>query len=71
MLYFKDAQIPEEVKRYAVPCADEDELAEQMFRCLSDEEYRAGIADAAFEYANGFGNDFGDELFKIYEELVK
>jgi len=71
VLYFKNAQIPEEVRRYAVPCTDEDELSEQMLRCLTDEEYRNGIADAAFGYANEFGNDFGDRLFEIYEELVK
>ena len=71
VLYFRDAQIPEEVKRYAVPCADEDELSEQMFRCLSDEKYRDSIADAAFKYASEFGNDFGDRLFEIYEELLK
>jgi len=70
-LYFSDAQIPEEVTRFAVPCSGEDELAEEMFRCLSDEGYRDGIADAAFGYANEFGKDFGDGLFKIYEEIVK
>jgi glycosyltransferase involved in cell wall biosynthesis len=71
VLYFKDAQIPEEVKRHAVPCADEDDLAEQMFKCLSDERYRDGIADAAFSYANDFGNDFGRQLLEIYEKLTK
>jgi len=71
VLYFEDAQIPEEVRRYAVPCAGEEGLAEQMFRCLSDEGYRNGIADAAQEYADGFGNDFGDRLFEIYENLIK
>jgi glycosyltransferase involved in cell wall biosynthesis len=71
VLYFKDAQIPEEVTRYAVPCAGEDDMAEKMFKCLSDEGYRDGIADAAFSYANGFGKDFGDKLFGIYEKLVR
>jgi glycosyltransferase involved in cell wall biosynthesis len=70
VLYFGDARIPEEVTRYAVPCADEDDMAEKMFRCLSDETYRDGIADAAFRYACEFGEDFGERLIGIYKKLM-
>lgn len=71
VLYFKNANIPEEVTRYAVPCTGEDDMAEQMFRCLSDDGYRDGIASAALEYASDFGEDFGERTVGIYERLVQ
>jgi len=71
VLYFKDARIPEEVIRYAVPCDGEAEMAEQIRRLLSDETYRNRIADTAFEYANGFGEDFEERIIDIYERLIR
>jgi len=71
VLYFRDARIPDEVKKYAVPCSDEDDLSEKIYRCLSDRTYRDGIADAAYEYAHEIGESFGEELFGIYEDLLK
>ena len=70
VLYFEDARIPDEVKKYAVPCSGEDGLAEQMHRCLTDERYRNAVADAAFGHANDFGEDFGERIVEIYKDLL-
>jgi glycosyltransferase involved in cell wall biosynthesis len=66
-LILKEARIPEEVSRYAVKCSDERDMALQMFKCISDEEYCNSIIQKAKEYADSFGQDFEEKMLKLYE----
>jgi len=66
VVYFKNANIPSEVTRYAIPSDDEKEFAEKMYKLVTDHEYYEKVVTEGKEYADGFGSDFGDRLSEIY-----
>jgi len=69
VVYFKGANIPEEVIRAAVSSSDEDDYVNNMYRLLTDEEFRAKTIKEGREYAERFGKDFPDKLMKVYDEV--
>lgn len=64
---FKDADIPDEVKMYALQSADIDDFADNMHRLLVDDEFRKKVVTDGKTYADGFGKDFIEETIKVYE----
>jgi len=70
VVFFGDADIPAEVTKCAVPCNDEEDLADKMHMLMTDERYREKIVGAGKEYADAFGREFSDGLVNIYRKLA-
>jgi glycosyltransferase involved in cell wall biosynthesis len=66
---FRDADIPEETVRHAVPSADTDEFAENMHRLIVDAEFREKVVLEGKAYADGFGGDHTEKLTEVYDSL--
>lgn len=68
IVYFKDAEIPEEITKNFISSVDEEDFARNMYRLVTDEEFRASsVSKDVF----GMGNEeYAEELFKIYFKVV-
>jgi len=66
VVYFKNANMPSEVTRYAIPSDDEREFAKNMHKLVTDREYYEKTVAEGKEYADGFGCDFRDRISDIY-----
>ena len=71
VVFFRDADIPEEVVRSAIPCDNEDDMAKKMHDLLTDAGQWEKIAREGKEYADSFGGEFSDTMVEIYRELAK
>ncbi|MCL1905212.1 MAG: glycosyltransferase [Methanomassiliicoccaceae archaeon] len=70
VVYFREADIPPEVTKFAVPCSDEEEMAEKMYDLFTDAEMREGIVRDGKEYADGIGHGFSDETAAVFLKLM-
>jgi glycosyltransferase involved in cell wall biosynthesis len=66
VVFFKDADIPHEVMKYAIPCTDENEFACTMHRLLTDHEYWSAVSGEGKRYADSFGNDYSEKILDLY-----
>ena len=71
VVYFKDADIPEEVTKFAVPCDNETDMAEKMYALMTDRGYRDATVAAGREYADSFGPEFSEKITGIYMDLMQ
>ncbi|MDR2698513.1 MAG: glycosyltransferase [Candidatus Methanoplasma sp.] len=67
VLHLERAEIPREVTRFSVPCADEAEMAERAYGLLTDRAEYERVSRTSKEYADTFGND----SCRLYLELLK
>lgn len=67
VVIFKDAEIPEEVTRFAVKAIDEEDFAMKMHQLVSEEEFRKSIVSKGKEYADSFGTDFTEKMKEVYD----
>jgi len=68
VVYFKNAAIPREVMRCAVPSEDEKDFASKMYELLTDSELYKKVVEEGLEYARSFqGQQM--ELINLYREL--
>lgn len=68
VVFFKDADIPEEATKHFVPSGDEEEFARNMYKLAMDEEYRRKVTGGA-----SFGlspEEYSRELFGIYSKVL-
>lgn len=68
VVYFKEAEIPEEVVRYAVASTDESDFAQKMFELLSDSTLYKKVVEEGLEYARSFQGTQA-KMLDIYKEL--
>ncbi len=68
VVYFEDAEIPEEVVRFAVPARDESDFARIMHELLTDKEFYDKVVREGQEYAGSF-RGAQDRLLELYKEL--
>lgn len=66
VVFFKHAEIPKEVTEAAVPCEDENEFRDTMYRLLTDEEYWSDVSRKGRTYSESFGNDYACKMLDIY-----
>jgi glycosyltransferase involved in cell wall biosynthesis len=70
VLVLKGAMVPEEVTRQAVPCVDEEDMAEQFHRLLSDDALRERVIRSGLEFAAGFSIEAeARKTMKVYEKV--
>lgn len=70
VLVLKGSMVPEEVTRRTIECTDESEMAEMMYRLLSDEGYRETVVKDGLDYAATFSVDsLATRTFKIYQTV--
>lgn len=68
VVYFKDAYIPSQFTEYFLPSGDEDEFARNMYKLVTDNEFRSSIINRV---PLGLGQeDYAKKLFKIYSEVL-
>lgn len=70
VLYFKDANIPQEIMVAAVPCDNAEDMADQALRILTDEEEMEGLSRAGMDYAESFGRDYFEKMENVYKKLI-
>ena len=68
VVYFRKAEIPEEVIRFAVPAEDESDFARKMYELLTDEELYNKVTEEGLEYARTFQGDMV-EVLDLYKRL--
>lgn len=66
VVFFKNANIPPEVTKCAIPCEDEADLAEKMYTLITNDEYRDGIIRSGKEYADSFGREYDEIMLRLY-----
>lgn len=68
VVYFKDANIPKEITKGFVSSKDEEDFASNLYRLVTDEEFRASIVSNGLP---GISNEeYAKKLFKIYSEVL-
>ena len=66
VVFFKHADIPPEVMRAAIPCADEKEFANTIHRLLTDAEYWSTVSKEGKTYSDSFGEDYPKKMLDVY-----
>jgi glycosyltransferase involved in cell wall biosynthesis len=70
VLYFRDADMPQEIMVAAVPCDNAEDMANQALRILTNEKETERLARAGIDYAESFGEDYFKEMEKVYRKLL-
>lgn len=68
VVFFRDADIPEEATEHFIPSGDEEEFASNIHRLVTDEAYRRSATEGA-----SFGlspEGYSEKLFAIYSEVL-
>lgn len=68
VVYFEDAEIPENVVKYQIPSKDEEEFAQNVYKLATDDDYRNSITKMA-----SFGlsqEEHFEKLKEIYSETL-
>jgi glycosyltransferase involved in cell wall biosynthesis len=68
VIFFKNAAIPEEVTKAAVPAEDESDFARNMYELLTNKELYVKVSQEGLEYARSF-QGVPEELLDLYKEL--
>jgi hypothetical protein len=71
VLYFEDAEIPEEVMRAAVSCKDETDMSEKAKEMLMDGRLMNKLITEGLEFTRVLGNDFREKTMDVYSSLLK
>ena len=58
VLHLKGAEIPEDVTRFSIPCADESDMADKAYGLLTDAERYMELAASSKKYADSFGEGY-------------
>lgn len=70
VLYFRDADIPEEIMVAAVPCEDAGDMADRALRILTDEEERERLVKTGMDYSESIGRDYFERMEEVYKKLL-
>ncbi len=65
VVFFRDADIPDEVTAHFVPSSDESEFAANMHRLIFEEEYRDSVIRSARDVSD---RGYMDKMYRIYED---
>jgi glycosyltransferase involved in cell wall biosynthesis len=71
VLYFKDADIPEESTKAAVPCSSESDMAEKAKVILCDKDLMKKLTDDGLDYVAVLGKGFKERTLEVYGSLCK
>lgn len=68
IVYFRDAEIPEEITKNFVSSEDEEDFARNLYKLVMDEEFRTSVVS---KYSLCTRNEkYEKELFKIYSKVI-
>jgi glycosyltransferase involved in cell wall biosynthesis len=70
VVFFRNAKIPAEVTRFAVPCDSEEDMAGKMRLLFTDRDMNERIVREGKEYADAFGQEFANGIVAIYREHI-
>ena len=71
VLYFRDANIPKEITKAAVPCSDERDMAEKAKEILGDGALMKKLIDEGLEYTSYLCSDFKERIMGVYGSLCE
>lgn len=71
VLIRKDGKIPNEVKRFALECSSEQDMADKIYSLLTDHNLYLEISEKGMNYAKQFTRDKSiEEILRVYEKVA-
>jgi glycosyltransferase involved in cell wall biosynthesis len=67
----RSSQLPQEIKKFTIQCENEEEIADVIYKLLTDKSYVKKVTSRALNYVRRFSwKEYIKKLLKVYQKLV-